>query len=156
MLSLRRRKSLRGRIKNALDRATGWFVVTIVGLLAAIAAFTIVRLEQWLFDLKEGYCTEGVFRAKQFCCPISADGGGVDEPCPAWETWAEFLGAEERLPKSWDIEGWLVEYLSYIIVAVSIFAAHLTSKSHLFLAPSGAQLDSPNPAPERFYLLHRT
>jgi chloride channel 3/4/5 len=126
MLSLRRRKSLRGRAKNALDRATGWFVVTIVGLLAAIIAFTIVRLEQWLFDLKEGYCTEGIFRAKRFCCPMSADSGGVEEPCPAWETWAEFLGAEERLPKSWDIEGWLVEYLSYIIVAVRISTAYLT------------------------------
>jgi chloride channel 3/4/5 len=126
MLSLRRRKSLRGRVKNALDRATGWFVVTIVGLLVAITAFTIVRFEQWLFDLKEGYCTEGIFRAKRFCCPMSADAGGIDEPCAAWETWAEFLGAEERLPKSWDIEGWLVEYASYIIVAVSIPTSHTT------------------------------
>lgn len=125
MLSLRRRKSLRGRFKNALDRATGWFVVTIVGLLAAIAAFTIVRLEHWLFDLKEGYCTEGIFRAKRFCCPISAESGGIEEPCAAWETWAEFLGAEQRLPKLWDIEGWLVEYFSYTIVAVSIPAANL-------------------------------
>lgn len=128
MLSLRRRKSLRGRVKNALDRATGWFVVTIVGLLAAITAFTIVRLEQWLFDLKEGYCTEGIFRAKRFCCPLSAISGGVDEPCAAWETWAEFLGAEKLLPTVWDIEGWLVEYLSYIIVAVSLPAAHLKDR----------------------------
>lgn len=55
---------------------------------------------------------------------MSADSGGIDEPCAAWETWAEFLGAEKRLPKSWDGEGWLVEYLSYIIVAVSVPAAY--------------------------------
>lgn len=155
MLSLRRRKSLRGRAKNSIDRATGWFVVTIVGLLAAIIAFTIVRLEQWLFDLKEGYCTEGFFRAKRFCCPTSVDSGGIEEPCAAWETWAEFLGAEERLPKSWDIEGWLVEYLSYIIVAVSVSTAYLTINSYLSLAPSGPWLNSPNPSSECVYLLHR-
>ena len=154
MLSLRRRKSLRGRAKNALDRATGWVVVTIVGLLAAITAFTIVRFEQWLFDLKEGYCTEGIFRAKRFCCPMSADSGGVEEPCAAWETWAELLGAEQRLPKSWDIEGWLVEYLSYIIVAVSITIVYSTIHSELSLAPSGPRVNSPNPSPECFYLLH--
>src|SRR5260370_41244251 len=104
MLSLRRRKSLRGRIKNALDRATGWFVGTIVGLLAAIAAFTIVRLEQWLFDLKEGYCTEGIFKAKRFCCPMFADSGRTDEPCAAWETWADWLGARKPIPKPWNIK----------------------------------------------------
>jgi len=153
MLLLRRRRSLRGRAKNAFDRATGWFVVTIVGLLAAITAFTIVRFEQWLFDLKEGYCTEGIFRAKRFCCPMSAAGGGVDEPCAAWETWAEFLGA--GLPKTWGIEGWLVEYLSYIIVAVSISTAYLKMESYLSSAPSGPRLNSPNPSPECFYLLHR-
>jgi len=155
MLSLRRRKSLRGRAKNALDRATGWFIVTIVGLLAAITAFTIVRLEQWLFDLKEGYCTEGIFRAKRFCCPMSVEGRGVEEPCDAWETWAEFLGAEERLPKSWDVEGWLVEYLSYIIVAVRIFTPYLTINAYLSLAPSRPWLNSPNPSSECFYLFHR-
>lgn len=73
MLHLRRRKSVRGRIRNALDRATGWLVVTIVGFLAAFIAFSIVRSEQWLFDLKEGYCKEGIFKAKRFCCPVSVD-----------------------------------------------------------------------------------
>lgn len=73
MLRLRRRKSIRGRLSNALDRATGWVVVTIVGLLAALVAFAIVRSEQWLFDLKEGHCTDGFFKAKRFCCPLAVD-----------------------------------------------------------------------------------
>jgi chloride channel 3/4/5 len=54
-----------------LDRFTGWAIVTIVGLLAAVIAFAIVRSEQWLFDLKEGKCADGFFKAKRFCCPIS-------------------------------------------------------------------------------------
>ena len=73
MLRLRRRRSLRGRILNAWDRAAGWIVVTIIGLLAAIFAFAIVRSEQWLFDLKEGKCSDGFFKAKRFCCPLSVD-----------------------------------------------------------------------------------
>ncbi|PVG02546.1 hypothetical protein CPB86DRAFT_697354 [Serendipita vermifera] len=73
MLHLRRRKSFRGRIRNMADRATGWLIVTIVGLLAAFIAFAIVRSEQWLFDLKEGRCLDGFFMAKRFCCPIDID-----------------------------------------------------------------------------------
>ncbi len=46
-LQLRNRRSLRGRIINAWDRSLGWIVVTIVGVLTAITAFVIVRLEQW-------------------------------------------------------------------------------------------------------------
>ncbi|TFY72949.1 hypothetical protein EVG20_g64 [Dentipellis fragilis] len=67
---LRRRKSLRGRIRNALDRSIGWLIVTIVGFLTAVVAFLIVRSEQWLFDLKDGYCGSGWWKAKRFCCPL--------------------------------------------------------------------------------------
>ena len=43
--------------------------VTIIGFLTAIIAFIIVRSEQWLFDIKEGYCTTSIWKAKRFCCP---------------------------------------------------------------------------------------
>jgi chloride channel 3/4/5 len=65
----RRRKSLRSRIRLMFDKSLGWFIVTIVGFLSAVVAFLVVRSEQWLFDLKEGYCTTSVWKAKRFCCP---------------------------------------------------------------------------------------
>ncbi|KAG8801116.1 hypothetical protein FRC17_006720, partial [Serendipita sp. 399] len=147
MLRLRRRKSLRGRIRNGLDRSTGWFIVTIVGLLAALVAFAIVRTEQWLFDLKEGRCKDGFFKAKRFCCPMSVDnltsvgfidslnpfatlptpngiysagrvGFAAEEECEAWQTWAELFD-----PSDWkrlSFAAWMTEYIAYIIVALAL------------------------------------
>lgn len=149
MLRLRRRKSLKGRLFNAWDRATGWIVVTIVGLLAAVAAFAIVRAEQWLFDLKEGRCTDGFFKAKRFCCPMNVDSTDPstnfidifspitlflnptkmhkfvpelpEEECAAWQTWAQLFDPADSMPGSrFSWASWMTEYIAYIIVAVTL------------------------------------
>jgi chloride channel 3/4/5 len=93
---LRRHKSLRGRMRIASDRLMGWIIVTIVGFLTALAAFLIVRSEQWLFDIKYGYCKAGWWKARRFCCPITSEArtfalGALREPetCKAWVTWGE-------------------------------------------------------------------
>ena len=91
---LRRHKSVGGRMRNAGDRLMGWFVVTIVGFLTAIAAFLIVRSEQWLFDIKYGYCKAGWWKARRFCCPNVSEIrtfalGASPETCNAWVTWGE-------------------------------------------------------------------
>lgn len=180
MFRLRRRKSLRGRIRNALDRFTGWFVVTIVGLLAALVAFAIVRSEQWLFDLKEGHCTEGFFRAKRFCCPMSVDmmsqlngtsfnpvelflnpmmiyrtepdkpGHHLPEQCDAWETWSELFDLGDLNTHSpISLASWMIEYVSYIIVAITLalISAILTIKltaSTSFLGSKDSEAISTN------------
>ena len=92
---LRRHKSVRGRLNSAGDRLMGWIIVTIVGFLTAIAAFLIVRSEQWLFDIKYGYCATGWWKARKFCCPIVSDtrtfalGALTNEACSAWVSWGE-------------------------------------------------------------------
>jgi chloride channel 3/4/5 len=94
---LRRRKSVRGRMRIASDRLMGWIIVTIVGFLTAVAAFLIVRSEQWLFDIKYGYCLAGWWKARRFCCPITSDEartfplGALHQPeaCKAWVTWGQ-------------------------------------------------------------------
>jgi len=93
---LRRRKSVRGRMRLAGDRLVGWIIVTIVGFLTAIAAFLIVRSEQWLFDIKYGYCMAGWWKSRRFCCQITSEVrtfalGALREPetCKAWLTWGE-------------------------------------------------------------------
>src|SRR5262249_50405607 len=92
---LRRRKSLRAWIRLMIDKSIGWWIVTFVGFLAAVVAFLVVRSEQWLFDSKEGYCLEGWWKAKRFCCPALSDSLPLQhnpEECASWRTWAQIFG----------------------------------------------------------------
>ncbi|KAA1473891.1 hypothetical protein DENSPDRAFT_780653 [Dentipellis sp. KUC8613] len=134
---LRRRKSLRGRIRNALDRSIGWLIVSIVGFLTAVVAFLIVRSEQWLFDLKDGYCGSGWWKAKRFCCPLpKADddlsllefypfGRAASEPeqaCRAWRVWGGVLSNPGASLSSQQI----VTYIAYIVVLLALISSLLT------------------------------
>ncbi|KAF8325186.1 chloride channel [Cantharellus anzutake] len=108
-LRLRNRRSLTGRIINAWDRSLGWIVVTIVGILTALTAFIIVRLEQWLFDIKEGYCTDGWWKAKRFCCQVLGENYLTsDFHCGNWSTWAERFDGPQP-----SVEAWWIEYVTY-------------------------------------------
>lgn len=132
-LHIRRRKSVRGRLLNMVDRSIGWIIVTIVGFLTAIIAFLIVRSEQWLFDIKEGYCSEGWWRAMRFCCPMSVDSQSLRitnmpaeiEVCEAWTTWAQVFGSKAD---KHGVESWVIEYISYMAIAVSALEFSLTLK----------------------------
>lgn len=127
---LRRRKSLRDKAQRSVDRTVGWLVVSIIGFLTAIIAFLITRSEQWLFDFKEGYCHSAWFKSKRFCCP-SADGGtlvlasasvfpGIEEDgCSDWRTWYSIFGPVVDGNPWLSFESEMVEYIAYIVVAVS-------------------------------------
>lgn len=112
---LRKRKSLRGRLRNVIDRSLGWIVVTIVGILSAMMAFLIVRSEQWLFDFKEGRCKGSEwYKAKRFCCPQMGSLSTSPEAnpmCDNWQTWPD-------LAKTHDINLGF-EHISYVVIAVS-------------------------------------
>ncbi|KAG7440030.1 uncharacterized protein BT62DRAFT_938454 [Guyanagaster necrorhizus] len=121
---LRRRKSLRARIRLAVDKSLGWIIVTIVGFFTAVVAFLVVRSEQWLFDLKEGYCKDHWLRAKRFCCPqldessaffISLFSGDstLENGCSAWTTWVQAAHLDKHAKS-----GEAAEYLSYSAVAL--------------------------------------
>jgi chloride channel 3/4/5 len=107
---LRKRKTLRARMRLILDKSMGWLIVTVVGFLTAIAAFLVVRAEQWLFDVKEGYCRDAWWKAHRFCCLESED---LLDECPAWQTWSELLLRRGGFAEE------LVEYISYTVIAVS-------------------------------------
>jgi chloride channel 3/4/5 len=126
-LRLRRHTSIHGRIRRQIDRSVGWIIVTIVGILTAVAAFLIVRSEQWLFELKDGYCRNGWWKAKRSCCPSLTEGNGglrfhplsafaFDESCSAWSSWAEFFSYHQDNESKLRIEG--INYASYTCIAV--------------------------------------
>ena len=126
---LRKRKSKRGRFLRQLDRSIGWITVTFVGFFTAITAFMIVRSEQWLFDIKEGHCTTGIWKAKRFCCPVVDEdvlstappaflSMALEEACPAWQTWGEYFTPVANRSDWLEVES--IEYVVYIIIAVCI------------------------------------
>lgn len=125
---LRRHKTLRGKFRRQIDRSIGWLIVTIVGFLTAVVAFMIVRGEQWLFDLKEGYCHDAWYKPKRFCCPITDEArplrpvflySNEDGGCPAWRTWADKFGPVVDGSKWIVLESEAIEYVAYVIIAVS-------------------------------------
>lgn len=116
---LRRRKSIRGQILNALDRATGWFVVSLVGFLSAVAAYLILKSERWLFDLKVGYCTAGWWKAYAVCCQGTETPLDPQDHCPLWENWDSLFHSLFTGNRGSGWPNWFIEYASYTIVAVS-------------------------------------
>lgn len=128
---LRRGKSIRSRVRLAFDKSLGWIIVTVVGFLTAVAAFLVVRAEQWLFDLKQGYCKTAWWYAQHSCCPLPDE--SLDGHCPAWRTWsdvfASWTGSELGGGES------AVQYLTYTIIAVllastsSLLTIYLTAST---------------------------
>jgi chloride channel 3/4/5 len=100
---VRKRKSVRGRAWNVLDRLTGWFVVTVVGFLSAVAAFLVVKSERWLFDLKMGHCSTGWWKAYAVCCE-GFKSANPEDHCPQWEDWDETLHIFKGRRDSWLVE----------------------------------------------------
>ena len=125
---LRKRKSTRGRLRRQMDRSLGWVIVTIVGFLTAIVAFMIVRSEQWLFDIKEGYCTSGWYKAKRFCCPVYDERVASVHPsflsfterdaCSKWRLWGEVFAPVVDGNAWTNFWADASEYVIYILFAV--------------------------------------
>ena len=136
---LRRRKSLRARIRLAIDKSIGWLIVTIVGFLTSVMAFLVLRSEQWLFDLKEGYCANNWWKAQRLCCPVYE--GGVKllhvsievETCDAWRPWGEILGLGSQKRAGFGVDN-VVEYIAYAVIAVSTAIYHLRLPSHFSIS----------------------
>ncbi len=153
---LRRHKSVRGRMRIASDRLMGWIIVTIVGFLTAITAFIIVRSEQWLFDIKYGYCKAGWWRARRFCCPSASETrtfalGSSPEACKTWVTWGEAFTDTGSSPLS----RLLVDRTTYSLLAVRQSRFSLSSRRVLVIlvASSRPSLLGPHPLFDRVNVL---
>lgn len=72
----------------------------IIGLNAALMSI----ITAWLSDLKLGYCTQGWWLNRKFCCwemeELLNEAGG----CEDWHTWTSFVG---------------IQWLFYVAFAVS-------------------------------------
>lgn len=67
-------------IQRLFDASQAWIVVSIIGLCTgAIAAFICVS-EEWLFDLRNGYCSTTWYLNSRICC-------SGEETCKEWVRW---------------------------------------------------------------------
>lgn len=81
---LRARKDWRGRLYAWFDGAQGWILVAIIGFLTACIAYFVNVTETSIFDIKEGYCTDGWYFSRRKCCY------GQDY-CKSWISWGQRL-----------------------------------------------------------------
>ncbi|GBE80600.1 hypothetical protein SCP_0303150 [Sparassis crispa] len=141
---LRRPRSRSARLRRQLDRTVGWLIVTIVGFFTAVAAFLIIRTEQWLFDLKDGYCRDAWWKARRFCCPAPEDVFATrpafltlaeDESCPAWRTWPQVFEPMAVENGSW-LQVEMMDYLAYTVVALSLAVISCLLTIHLTASTS--------------------
>ncbi|EMD37662.1 hypothetical protein CERSUDRAFT_114309 [Gelatoporia subvermispora B] len=142
---LRRGRSTRARLRRQLDRSVGWVIVSIVGFFTAVVAFLIIRSEQWLFDIKEGFCQDGWWKAKHFCCPVTEEVefkavlpffvSPVKDPCSEWRTWAEVLDPLADKGSYWvNFEADVIEYVVYAVIALTL--ATISSLLTIYLTAS--------------------
>jgi chloride channel 3/4/5 len=76
------RRGIRYRITKLWDASQGWVAAFLIGLLtASIASFVDVSVEV-LADLKDGYCTDNIFRSRRACCASEIN-------CQNWKPWTE-------------------------------------------------------------------
>lgn len=65
---LRDAPGVRGRWAKAIDASQAWILVILTGATVAVIAWFIDVVQEWMSDLKEGYCTTNWRYNSKFCC----------------------------------------------------------------------------------------
>lgn len=86
---LRRRKDIRGRILARVDGAQGWILVAVIGCITAAIAYFVDISDNFMFDLKNGFCTTRWFHGRGSCCRGSID-------CTEWYSWSTILSPSNQ------------------------------------------------------------
>lgn len=96
-----------------LDASQVWIVLVLTGLAVGALAAAIDVATDWLGDIKYGFCSTqdggAFYLSKTLCCT------GYEElaKCSGWKPWGAALGASSGGGK------WIVEYVVYLVLAVS-------------------------------------
>lgn len=129
--NLRSRKDLRGRISAWFDGAQGWILVAIIGCITACIAYFVDVTEASIFDIKDGYCSQGWYFSKRKCC-------FAEDECASWNSWGDVLPLS-HFDKQW------VDFAAYVffvaLFAVASCGLTLTTKTVIPSAFSLSTLD---------------
>lgn len=92
------------------DAAQAWILVTIIGTVVAVIAWCIDVVQEWMSDLKQGYCSNNWLLNRNFCC-WETKGTElqkkwtelrlnelllIEGECRAWRSWSSVLQIEDE------------------------------------------------------------
>ncbi|CCG81610.1 Putative uncharacterized protein [Taphrina deformans PYCC 5710] len=116
----RRLQSWKDWLWESYDAGQAWLVFMLVGACIGLNAACLNIMTEFLGDLKTGYCSNGWYLNKEFCCWGESDEGG----CGDWIPWSSRV---------------IFNYLFYIAFAIlfSSSSAYLVKKYAPYAAGSG-------------------
>ncbi|KAI8349423.1 chloride channel [Blakeslea trispora] len=85
---LRSMQGIKGQLMKSSDASQAWILVILIGAAVATIAWLIDVVQEWLSDLKQGYCTTNWRLNSNFCCWENK------AMCDAWKTWPEVFGVK--------------------------------------------------------------
>eukprot|EP00730_Choanoeca_flexa_P007677 TRINITY_DN12374_c0_g2_i3.p1 TRINITY_DN12374_c0_g2~~TRINITY_DN12374_c0_g2_i3.p1 ORF type:complete len:748 (+),score=137.86 TRINITY_DN12374_c0_g2_i3:1-2244(+) len=68
---------------KALDAASGWILMSLIGMSSGVAAGLIDIGAEWLSDIKEGYCRNAFWLSRKQCC-WAEDASDLKHACSLW------------------------------------------------------------------------
>ncbi|KAI8805553.1 clc channel, partial [Cladochytrium replicatum] len=162
--SLRNIGGIKGWFMVNYDAAQAWIVVFLIGVICGVIAAGLQIGQDYLTDLKEGYCKYNFLHRKRLCCPEPGpqtpmapsfrSGTSPLPECDGWVTWAEHLGLAQNdtiaIPLPWLPEGetqtfdtnFTINYIAYIgFGALFAFTAALL----VYVSPTVYSMDDRAP-----------
>ncbi|KND04750.1 uncharacterized protein SPPG_00455 [Spizellomyces punctatus DAOM BR117] len=127
--NLQNLRGVRGTLRKAYDACQAWILVFIVGAITGWLAAYIDVASEWASDLKEGYCKEGFYLNRKFCCwHVEAN-----EECTEWATWSMTFNAQSGAAM------WGAEYFMFTVfgTAFALASAVLVKVYAPYAAGSG-------------------
>ncbi|KAJ1336960.1 hypothetical protein BSLG_006720 [Batrachochytrium salamandrivorans] len=97
-----------GAVIRVWDESQTWILILAMGAVTGWLAGFINISEQWLSDLRNGYCSAGFYLNRHFCCWLTPAPG----ECVDWIEWS---------PATGELWPWSLEYFFYVLTAI-IFA----------------------------------
>lgn len=116
------------------DAASGWVLMSIIGMACGVAAGLIDIGAEWLSDLKEGICPRAFWLSRKQCCwaeveSLQAGSGAFEGTCELWRRWSP----------SDSSAGYAARYFMFILIAVAFawLCASLVKRLAPYAAGSG-------------------
>ncbi|KAM0790842.1 hypothetical protein ACM66B_004686 [Microbotryomycetes sp. NB124-2] len=100
---------------RAVDTGQSWFVVSLVGACIGLNAAFMSIITVWLSDLKLGYCSQGWWLNRKFCC------WEIGEECEDWKLWTQFVGIQWIMYVA--LAGWFAWVCAFVVKSYAPLAA---------------------------------
>lgn len=81
-----------------LSFAMNWLVLALMGLIIGLIAGCLNIITAWLGSLRFGYCSNGFYLSRSFCCWAQAE-----DQCSSWNNWSDYT---------------VLEYFLYILMSM--------------------------------------